>query len=87
MNSQAETHYGADASGLICGFAFDAQGRGEAIESAEALHRIRSGITEGFVWLHFNLAHAAAAKWLQDNLPLSELFHESLKDGSRSTRV
>ena len=41
----------------------------------------------GFVWLHFNLAHTASEKWLREHLHLSEVFHESLKDGSRSTRV
>ncbi len=87
MVSQTESHYGADAAGLICGFAFDAHGNVEVAETSAALQRIKSGISEGFIWLHFNLAHAASTKWLRDNLPLSELFHESLKDGSRSTRV
>ncbi len=41
----------------------------------------------GFVWLHFNLAHTAAEKWLRNHLQLSDVFYESLKDGSRSTRV
>lgn len=41
----------------------------------------------GFVWLHFNLAHTAAEKWMRENLVLSDQFYESLRDGSRSTRV
>ena len=40
-----------------------------------------------FAWLHFNLAHSAAEKWISDNLGLSEVFHATLKEGSRSTRV
>jgi zinc transporter len=41
----------------------------------------------GFVWLHFNLAHSAAEKWLREHVTLSDQFYESLRDGSRSTRV
>jgi zinc transporter len=41
----------------------------------------------GFVWLHFNLAHAAAVKWMHEHVTLSDQFYESLRDGSRSTRV
>ncbi|OYT91141.1 MAG: magnesium transporter CorA [Burkholderiales bacterium PBB3] len=87
MLTATENMYGADASGLICGFAFDAVGHGEPIDSAQALEGLQADVQSGFTWLHFNLTHTAAAKWLEDHLPLSELFHESLKDGSRSTRV
>lgn len=41
----------------------------------------------GFVWLHFNLANVATPKWMHDNLMLSDVFHEALKDGSRCTRA
>jgi len=85
--TNSEPLYGADASGLICGYAFNADGRGETINSTQALKRLQGDMPEGFIWLHFNLAHAAAPKWLQDHLALSEKFHESLQDGSRSTRV
>ncbi len=37
--------------------------------------------------MHFNLSQAATAQWMQTHLQLSDLFYESLKDGSRSTRV
>ena len=43
--------------------------------------------TSGFVWLHFKLSQASTEKWLHQNLPLSQLFIESINDGSRSTRV
>ena len=82
--------YGADASGLICGFQFGANGRGEAIGVDQALQWLaahRAQPDTGFVWLHFNLAHAATEKWLREHVQLSNVFHESLKDGSRSTRV
>ena len=84
--------YGADASGLICGFRFDPSGQGQALGTMDALQWLNAPPgTEppdtGFVWLHFNLAHAATEKWLRDNITLSGQFYESLRDGSRSTRV
>ncbi len=83
--------YGAETSGLICGFQFGAEGAGVPVDTEQALQWLRNGASEGtdsgFIWLHFNLSQAATAKWLQTNLQLSDLFHESLKDGSRSTRV
>lgn len=41
----------------------------------------------GFAWLHFNLANAAAILWLERHMTLSPLFYETLREGSRSTRV
>ncbi|WP_293661222.1 transporter [Rhodoferax sp. OV413] len=82
-------NYGADASGLIYGFLFDAQGLAKTISGDEALTWLAQPAPEdgGFVWLHFNLAHSACTKWLKENLQLSDIFHESLAEGSRSTRV
>ena len=88
------TNYGADPSGLICGFLFSPDGRGVAIDGPNALAWLadRQNNAEalagvGFIWLHFNLAHAAAEKWMRDNVALSDQFYEALQDGSRSTRV
>lgn len=80
--------YGADSAGLICGFRFGADGCGLAVDSAQALSWLSSTSAEdGFVWLHFNLAHATTEKWLRENVSLSDVFHEALLEGSRSTRV
>jgi len=90
MSTLPAATYGADVSGLICGFLFGPDGKGAAVGTEEALawlnaqHDLESA---GFVWLHFNLAHAATEKWLRERLKLSDVFHESLRDGSRSTRV
>ena len=81
-------NYGADASGLICGYRFGADGRGVSIGSQQAIEclpQVSGG--DGFLWLHFNLAHSAAEPWLRQHLKLSSVFHEALHDGSRSTRV
>ena len=80
--------YGADASGMICGFHFGQGGLGVALDSEQALQWLKAGAPQtGFVWLHFNLAHAAAEKWMREHVTLSDQFYESLRDGSRSTRV
>jgi zinc transporter len=88
MSTTAMQAYGSDASGLICGFQFGADGSGLPIGSEQALTWLAGGPSApGFVWLHFNLAHSATERWLREHLTLSDVFHESLRDGSRSTRV
>jgi zinc transporter len=88
MFTSAALSYGSDSSGLICGFQFGANGQGHAIGTGQALEWLSaSRAGDGFVWLHFNLAHAATEKWLREHVKLSDVFHESLRDGSRSTRV
>lgn len=90
MSTTPTMAYGADASGLICGFLFDSDGLGHPVDGSKALswlneeHALQTG---GFVWLHFNLAHTAAEKWIHENLTLPAQFFESLHEGSRSTRV
>ena len=81
---------GADSSGLIYGFQFGASGHGVAITAEEALQWLdqpAQTAPAGFVWLHFNLAQASTERWLREHVQLSDVFYESLKDGSRSTRV
>jgi zinc transporter len=88
MSTLAAPNYGADAAGLICGFFFDLHGNGTPIGPQAAQQWLGSTRADkGFVWLHFNLAHSATERWLHTHLQLSPLFKESLKDGSRSTRV
>ncbi len=80
--------YGADSSGLICGYRFGPDGLGLAVGSDDAMDWLAgTDAAHGFVWLHFNLAHAATDKWLRRQLPTAAAFLEALQDGSRSTRV
>jgi zinc transporter len=84
------THYGADANGLICGFVLRPDHSAEAIDSdaAAPLLRALAAAREGrFLWLHFNLAHAAAEAWLRAHSGLDESFYEALHEGSRATRI
>jgi zinc transporter len=93
MRTPIASTYGADSNGLICGFRFGADGKGAPIDTQQALQWLALDDASspdaevGFVWLHFNLAHSATEKWLRDNVQLSDVFHEALKDGSQSTRV
>lgn len=87
----AET-YGSDANGLICGFRFIDRDRAEPVDTAMALQWLhaKDAAARGpgeFLWLHFNLSHAGAERWLQDHAGLAEDFFEALHEGSRSTRV
>jgi len=80
--------YGADQQGLICGFSFGSDGLGLPIEADQAVQRLTTGASgDGFVWLHFNLAQVSTEKWLRQHLELSEVFYETLREASRSTRV
>jgi zinc transporter len=80
--------YGSDPAGLICGYIFSPSGSGRAIGTAQALEWLRAPPLAGeFIWLHFNLAHVAADKWLHQNLALAEHFFETMREESRSTRI
>jgi zinc transporter len=86
----AAASYGSDPSGLVFGYVFSPEGPGRSIDSNAALDWLRdsgAGESGDFIWLHFNSAHAAAQKWLQQHLELSEVFFEVLRERSRSTRI
>jgi zinc transporter len=85
--SPSET-YGADQHGLICGFVFGPDGVGRSVGAEEALQWLAQPLqNDGFVWLHFNLAQVHAEKWMHQYLALSDVFYETLREASRSTRV
>lgn len=89
MNSIAGA-YGSDEAGLICGYLFDAAAPEptRAVDSAQAADWLAAGAPPGaFLWLHFNLSHAQAERWLLRHAGLSDLFFETLKDGLHSTRI
>jgi zinc transporter len=88
--------YGSDDAGLICGYLFDAGAPepARAVDSAEAAAWLASAAdipsgTEGgpYMWLHSNLSHAQAERWLARHAHLSDVFFETLKDGLHSTRI
>ena len=88
--------YGSDEAGLICGYLFDADAAASAraVDSSQAAEWLAPGPGEdheasgqSFMWLHFNLSHAQAERWLTRHAGLSDVFFETLKDGVHSTRI
>ncbi len=81
--------YGSDKNGLIYGYLFNGSAAGVPVDLDAALAWLRSDAAagDGFVWLHFNLATAAAEDWIKQNLPVVPEFFEALHAGSRSTRI
>ncbi|CAM5794509.1 transporter [Rhizobacter fulvus] len=87
MNSSS---YGADDSGLVCGYLFrPGEPRGELIDSAQAAAWLTAPepTRSGFAWLHFNLSHGGAEPWLARHAALPSTFFEMLKEGLHSTRI
>lgn len=97
MPPAADTPYGADASGLICGYRFGDGGPTRPVDTdaaarwlaahREALARGEAPPDGGFLWLHFNLAHTGALPWLAASGELGDDFFETLKEGLYSTRI
>lgn len=80
--------YGSDAQGLICGYRFAPGKPGVPIDARSALQWMAApDADESFVWLHFNLANAAAEPWLRAHAGLAEDYFEAIVHGSRSTRI
>lgn len=92
--------YGADSSGMVCGFLFSSTRAGQSIDAADAANWLRAHETPGvtgatgpsgepgeFIWLHFNLAHSASERWIRAHLDLPETFFDALREGSHSTRI
>ena len=81
-------NYGADASRLICGYRMARAAAGEPIDAGAALQWLAAPRAEdGFLWLHFNLAHTGARRRLERHAGASEAFFEMLGDRLHSTRI
>lgn len=77
-----------DLYGLLYGYAFRAGEPAREIDSSEALRWLTApDDPDQFLWLHLNLAHAACERWMKTHLGLPESFFETLREGSRSTRI
>lgn len=77
-----------DLFGLLYGYLFRPGEPARELDPAETLQRLQAPAAPGeFIWLHLNLAHAACERWMKSNLDLPEIFFETLREGSRSTRI
>src|SRR5262245_49686751 len=84
----ATPNYGSDKDGLVCGYLFGEGGPGRPVDAETASAWLRDRQPAGsFLWLHFNVANAAAERFMHQRLDLPESFHESLHDESGSTPV
>ncbi len=83
-----QTRYGADKSGLVCGYYFEPGKPGRPISAEEGslfLSTTAAIPGAGFVWLHFNLANVASERWLRQR-ELPDAFYAALGH-VQSTRV
>jgi zinc transporter len=88
--ANSEGNYGSDQNGMICGFLFEADAPGRAVDSPLAVAWLKQDAAatgSAFLWLHFNLANSPCERWLRNNIPLPEQFYETLHEGSHSTRI
>jgi zinc transporter len=82
--------YGADRTGLLCGYRFENGAPGIPVDLVEAAAWLQDESPKGksdFVWLHFNLSDAAAEASIRKHLHAVPEFFEALHAGSRSTRI
>ncbi|MFV3372135.1 transporter [Pseudomonas sp. NY15435] len=87
-HSIVQSHQDSDLFGLLYGFSFRPDQPGLEIDSPTALQRLREPrAADEFLWLHLNLAHAACERWMKSHLELPDYFFETLREGSRSTRI
>lgn len=75
----ASLNYGGDAAGLICGYLLGTDTPPQEVDSAQAaqwLADLQAGAAPSgqFLWLHFNLSHAQAVRWMERHAHLPEAF-------------
>ncbi len=77
-----------EVSGLLYGFLFREGHQPQQITSQHVCSRFHELDGENdFVWLHLNLNHATAEKWLLNHFPVADFFFEEIRDGSHTTRI
>jgi len=81
---------GSDDAGLICGYRFDAGAtlaRPLSLDQATVWLHDHHSADDTFVWLHFNLSHAHAERWIERHAGLPDAFFDALRETSHSTRI
>ncbi len=77
-----------EVTGLIYGHVFrsgEPPRRLNSQQVCQAYQTLPPG--DGFIWLHLNLNHAAAEKWLKNHFAISDFFFHEIRHGSHTTRI
>ncbi|OAH28981.1 CorA family divalent cation transporter [Serratia marcescens] len=77
-----------EVTGLIYGHVFrsgEPPARLNSQQVCQAYQALPPG--DGFIWLHLNLNHAAAEKWLKNHFAISDFFFHEIRHGSHTTRI
>lgn len=81
---------GSMSEPLICGYRFDAGAdvaRPLSLDEAAVWLHHTEPSSEDFAWLHFNLSHAQAERWIERHAGLPDAFFDALKENAHSTRI
>ncbi|HVE53732.1 MAG TPA: transporter [Ramlibacter sp.] len=81
------TAQGGEDSGLVCGYLFAPGQPAREVALGDLPQVQREAPTGSFTWLHFNLAHMGAQRWLDRQDQLTPAFHEALRDDMPSTAI
>jgi zinc transporter len=87
MQKPIPLSYGADASGLICCYAFNTDGSRSLDSGALTDWLSQTDTSDELIWMHLNLSPASAELWLRQHLQLPETFFDALHEGVRATRI
>ena len=80
--------FDSEVSGLVHGYLFHEQRPPQPIASGEVRARYQAlADDKAFIWLHLNLNHATAEKWLTSHFPVADFFFEEIRSGSHTTRI
>jgi zinc transporter len=84
----ADSTYGSDKDGLVCGYLFVPGAPATPIDAAADWLAVPArSPADAFVWLNFSLANAASERWIRRHLSLPESSLESLHEDVGSTRL
>ncbi|MEX3816721.1 magnesium transporter CorA, partial [Paraburkholderia sp. BR13439] len=88
--------YGADSSGMVCGFRFLPTLAGRPIDADEVIDWFRESEDDAdatakdggeFLWLHFNLAHSASERWMRTQLDRKRSIKDALPSRGRRSEA
>lgn len=77
-----------EVSGLVYGYVFQ-EGNPPLRISSNQVNEYYNGLSKNndFIWLHINLNHATAERWLNNHFPVADFFFEEIRTGSHTTRI